>query len=560
MRAPAAALTALVLSSSGCAGSGTLAPDGHAPAERFESLHAALAKVSLSSDFSRGGGATPELAAGPTTRGEPRGAAAEPAGGATARGEPRGAAAEPAAAVTPPKRTTADDEQEASAGSDPEGDPGAAGGPVLVATAKETLVYARPAAKAPKLGYLRSGAVVPRSAEPVSRDGCAGGFFEIAPEGFVCAGPAASIDPRHELARTGLRRPDRTAPLPYVYGLAVSADAPLYAHVPTVAEQRAAEPDLGERPPRAESFDDVPFDAVPWFLEGGASSIRVSGTRFSPRTEPLSRAILRTGFAFTSLFEAGGRRFGLTTDMAVVPLDRFRRVVPSRFHGLPLAPDLGLPVVFVRSKAAPVYSGDPEERGLRLERRLEFRDAVPVTGVRRVVHGTAYLETRSGEWIRDENLVRVDPLRELPAWAKGERTWIDVSIQKQTLVAYVGERPVFVTLVSTGKDGTGDPETTHSTVQGEFLIHTKHVTVTMDGDEVGDEFDLREVPYVQYFKDGFALHAAYWHDGFGTPRSHGCINLSPLDARYLFAFTEPHVPAAWHGAMSAHGTLVSIHP
>jgi lipoprotein-anchoring transpeptidase ErfK/SrfK len=62
----------------------------------------------------------------------------------------------------------------------------------------------------------------------------------------------------------------------------------------------------------------------------------------------------------------------------------------------------------------------------------------------------------------------------------------------------------------------------------------------------------------QYFKDGFAFHAAYWHDGFGAPRSHGCVNLSPLDARWLFAWTEPHVPAAWHGAMSTRGTMVVV--
>jgi lipoprotein-anchoring transpeptidase ErfK/SrfK len=152
----------------------------------------------------------------------------------------------------------------------------------------------------------------------------------------------------------------------------------------------------------------------------------------------------------------------------------------------------------------------------------------------------------------------------MPSWAASSsgrgRTWIDVSIDRQTLVAYEGTRPVFVTLVSTGADGTGDPETTHSTIQGEFALHTKHVSVTMDGDEVGDEYDLRDVPYVQYFKEGYALHAAYWHDGFGTPRSHGCINLSPLDARWLFSWTSPSVPATWHGAMSPRGTLISIHP
>ncbi|HVY45278.1 MAG TPA: L,D-transpeptidase, partial [Minicystis sp.] len=134
------------------------------------------------------------------------------------------------------------------------------------------------------------------------------------------------------------------------------------------------------------------------------------------------------------------------------------------------------------------------------------------------------------------------------------------SIEKQTLVAYEGARPVYVTLVSTGADGLGDPKTTHSTIQGVFRIHTKHVSVTMDDDAEGAAFDFRDVPFVQYFTEGFALHAAYWHDDFGTPRSHGCVNLSPKDAAWLFAWTDPAVPDAWHAALSRHGTLVRTRP
>ena len=52
------------------------------------------------------------------------------------------------------------------------------------------------------------------------------------------------------------------------------------------------------------------------------------------------------------------------------------------------------------------------------------------------------------------------------------------------------------------------------------------------------------MPFVQYFTEGFALHGAYWHDDFGTPRSHGCVNLAPVDAAWLFRFTDPEVPAA----------------
>jgi lipoprotein-anchoring transpeptidase ErfK/SrfK len=429
---------------------------------------------------------------------------------------------------------------------------------LLVATSKQTLVYARPSLGAAKLGYLRAGAVVHRSATAAGYEGCRGGFYEIAPEGYVCAGPGASLDPNGDLSRAVPRQADRTATLPYEYGASVGAGAPLYSRIPTADDERAAEPALGSRRGAAPSFDELAFDDVPWFLKNGGESISTAGVRFPRARAVLGNAIAKSAFAFASLFESGGRRFGLTTDMAVVPLDRLTHVVPSRFHGLPLGAGAELPVVFVRSQAAALYAGDPL-KGLRFERRLEYREAIPITGRRVRGGGISYLETSDGQFIVDQGLVRIDAPSSMPPWAKGDRTWIDVSIDRQVLVAYEGTRPVFVTLVSTGIDGKGDPETTHSTIQGQFLIHTKHVTVTMDGDEVGDEFDLRDVPYVQYFKEGFALHAAYWHDGFGTPRSHGCVNLSPLDARWLFAWTLPSVPVTWHGAMSAHGTLVSIH-
>ncbi|HEX7453653.1 MAG TPA: L,D-transpeptidase, partial [Polyangiaceae bacterium] len=199
--------------------------------------------------------------------------------------------------------------------------------------------------------------------------------------------------------------------------------------------------------------------------------------------------------------------------------------------------------------------------GFAISRPLGFREALPITGRSRSLAGLSYLETTSGDWLRDDNLVRVDRMVQRPGWVKPGRTWIHVSIMKQSMVAYVGDKPVYATLVSTGADGMGDPKTTHSTVRGEFLIHTKHVTATMDSDEVGDEFDLRDVPYVQYFSEGFAFHAAYWHDTFGTPHSHGCVNLSPIDSRWLFHWTDPPVPQAWHGALSLRGgTLVYISP
>ena len=148
--------------------------------------------------------------------------------------------------------------------------------------------------------------------------------------------------------------------------------------------------------------------------------------------------------------------------------------------------------------------------------------------------------------------------RALDGWP-GER-WLDVNITKQTLVAYDGKNPVYATLVSTGEAGLGDPEKSKSTKRGIFRIHTKHVAATMDSDTVGEEFELQDIPYVQYFEDGYALHTAYWHDDFGRPRSHGCINLSPQDARWLFFFTDPKLPEGWHSVRkSLTGSVVFVH-
>ncbi|WP_437602770.1 L,D-transpeptidase [Sorangium sp. So ce590] len=76
-------------------------------------------------------------------------------------------------------------------------------------------------------------------------------------------------------------------------------------------------------------------------------------------------------------------------------------------------------------------------------------------------------------------------------------------------------------------------------------------------------YALKDVPYIQYFASGYALHAAYWHDVFGTPRSHGCINLSPVDAHRVFLWTEPPVPPGWHaintGEELGEGTTIIIH-
>jgi hypothetical protein len=433
----------------------------------------------------------------------------------------------------------------------------------LVALAKETFVFTRPDWRADKLGYLRAGAVVARESDRAGYAGCPEGWYRIAPEGFVCAGKAATTSLRHPVVMAARRRPSREAPLPYVYGMSRLPPPQLYTRVPTREEQRLYEPDVEQHTKSSsrEPWQFVPLDEPSEFALGTRPLPPLLG--FPPAIAGVSRgrAVNKSGFAFMSFFETEGRQYGVTVDFGVLPLDRLTPVRASSFHGLELDRVTTLPVAFVLSKGATLLSGDPRSGGMRPDAALGFRQAVPITGQLVIRSGIQYLETRDGHWLRGDDVVRVDPLQRRPGWAEPGRSWIDVSILRQTLVAYEGTEPVYATLVSTGIDGIGDPKKTKSTIRGQFLIHTKHVSITMDGDEVGDEFDLRDVPYVQYFTQGYALHAAYWHDGFGRPRSHGCINLAPIDAQWLFEWTDPPVPEAWHGGLSLHGgTLINIHP
>lgn len=437
--------------------------------------------------------------------------------------------------------------------------------PTLTSVARETPIFARPSFKSAKLGYLRVGAVVSRSKRAMGEEGCKRGWFRIQPEGYVCVENTAILDtdgpsPFAELSAV---RPDRMAPLPYRYGRSRFPTPPFYTKLPSKLEQERTEQDMvGHlRARTAEAWQKLPSSPTPEVLAAGQRLPLPWGFPADQQKLTSGRAMPDSGFALLGVYEHQGRRFALDTDFQLLPLDRLKPVEISRFHGVTLGADVTLPIAFVRSQTANLYSGNPKTIGLSIARRLDYREAVPLTGREIVVSGVHYLETATHDYIRDERLVRIERFKNKPGWATPGRKWIHVSILQQSLVMYEGETPIYATLVSTGVDGLGDPTETHSTVRGQFLIHTKHVSVTMDSDAEGDEFDLRDVPYVQYFQDGFALHAAFWHDSFGQPYSHGCVNLSPLDARALFHMTDPPVPQTWHGAMSLRGgTLVHITP
>lgn len=105
--------------------------------------------------------------------------------------------------------------------------------------------------------------------------------------------------------------------------------------------------------------------------------------------------------------------------------------------------------------------------------------------------------------------------------------WIDVNLTNQTVTAYDHDSAAATFFVSTGKMLT-------PTITGQFKIYRKFPVADM----YGPDFYLPNIPYVMYFFRGFALHGTYWHNEFGRPASHGCVNLTVADAEWLFNFAS----------------------
>jgi lipoprotein-anchoring transpeptidase ErfK/SrfK len=478
-----------------------------------------------------------------------------------------------------------------------------ADGPELGVVQFMVSIYEKPDRRSKKLGYLRVGERVPRGEKPAAFDGCQGGFYNILPDGYVCTDDGATIDMDHSLMRAKLKTADHTKPLPYDYGF-IRGIAPRYYRLPSTKEQFQYEMslkkhlrsygrlkekwnahDVGsndvrimedgvvlgpppEDPPVLDTFAKFGGDGtgnVPWFFDGSRQIPNISSFKVPDYAIITNRIKRHAGVALIDAFAGDEREFALTTDLRLIPISKLKPGRGSTFHGVELTEGWELPVGFIK-KAKGAYDYKKQKgRYKRRRKKMAYGMPIQLTGEVRKDGKNRYVETEDGTWIRTRDLAVAPKVSKLPRHAKKEgQKWIDVSIQRQTLILYQGTEPVYATMVSTGKDGLGDPRKTHSTPRGTFTIRDKHVTATMDSQVLGSEFELNDVPWVQYFKAGYALHAAYWHTEYGRARSHGCINLSPIDAYRIFGWTDPPLPSRWHSVTAAEstgkGTIVHVHP
>lgn len=255
---------------------------------------------------------------------------------------------------------------------------------------------------------------------------------------------------------------------------------------------------------------------------------------------------------FKALYYSASRRVMLGEDL--------RLLKPSQFEGRdlraePLGPKEGLG--WVISREASVLA-EPKDDGAPLA-PLDYHQSVEVVGVKKTAGNYVSVRVRTDAgtvegYLHDSMVARWIPPQRVDGVADDE-LWVAVEINEQTLTLMRGSTPTFATVVSTGR--FADPTPT-----GDFRIELKKALGTMRSLPDADEpYAVEGVPWAAYFQGRYALHGAYWHDRFGRRNSHGCVNLSPKDAKRVFEALTPAMPGGWVTVRTGQdevGTLVSI--
>ena len=465
-------------------------------------------------------------------------------------------------------------------------------GPKLVALGVDVPVLERPKKDATVIGALRFGGAVARADKPVkSTPECAGGYYPVRPRGFVCADATVSLDQQGAT----MPEPQLERALPYRFATVKSA-TPLYPRIPSAAEQSENEPGLDKHLSKAAKLspsslragsNDVPVDerGVPTGraviaksgVGVGSDGKRTPASYFdfgaplTPKTgddraaAAITAMVLRRGSglalvgATTAEGPSGPRSFGVTTDGHYVPLDRLEPALGSTFHGVDLTKEKGLPLGFVLRHEVSPFSLKKGKAERVEDEEVERRTALHLTGRFRTVDNVRYEEAEDGLWFRDKDLIKVVKRTKFPDFVAEGAKWIDVSLALQTMTLYEGKKPIYTTLISSGRDMLGDPATTESTVQGTFTVVRKATSWKLDPQEVEGAYDVLDAPYVLEFAPGFAITGSYWSDPAGEARSFHNVTASPIDARRVFTWAGAEVPTGFRWFAPKPDETITVH-
>ncbi|MFO0661058.1 MAG: L,D-transpeptidase [Polyangiaceae bacterium] len=426
-----------------------------------------------------------------------------------------------------------------------------------------------PNAKSVLVGLARAGQIIRLlDKKPVEKPGspCKGGWYSVLPYGYVCVGLHSSLDVDEPEGKAAAELfPDLTRDLPYRVGF--STGAPRYRRVPTSDELAFHEPFLAKHLANPPAPDE--HGAIDLSHGGDEMSSLLAAITFpkSAKTVYDDRAFPGMKLSWSREFDVSNRTWLATSDGALVPRDRVRITPQSKLHGIDLtAPNAPkLPLAFVPGKGARRFKRDTTGAMIETGTAWPKQSFIEVKGKSVLVDKVSYVPTSDDEYVRTDEALVIRTGGERPKFVGSRDKWIRISVFQGSLVAFVGDSPVFVTAMSAGTGGatdTLDPSKT-ATLMGRFQVSWKHVTADMSGREGRSGWRVSDVPWVMYFKDSFAVHGAWWHDDFGRPKSHGCINLSPADAKRIFDWTDPPLPEGWYGVGSRQfrtGTVIEVGP
>ena len=296
-----------------------------------------------------------------------------------------------------------------------------------------------------------------------------------------------------------------------------------------------------------ELAEDAPIEPngpIPDFLKDGGQTPMPWG---EPKGVYFKMVPFGSMVAYTRAFEADGEVWVLTTDMAVVPARGLKRYRVSSFRGVELGRGVELPVAWMRKQ--PRSKWRRTESGFeRTEQSWPAKSMVALTGNEVKRGKQRFLETREAGYFLERSDATLVEKRAKPPWeTHGTGKWVHVRVTRGTLTLYEGPNPIFTTLMSPGKED--------ATPYGRYFLESKHHFSTMSSEESEPtKFWISAVPWTMYFKRPYAIHAAYWHEDFGQRKSGGCVNLSPLDAKRVFDWADPELPAGWD-TVQAKGEL-----
>lgn len=423
-----------------------------------------------------------------------------------------------------------------------------------VVTGTQLTVRGEASSESVVLGWLRIGGHVRLQREPVQAPGCRTGWYRLYPRGFACAGQGIEVSETPPTQDELALGPSLASHLPYRYLFVKEPQVPEWYQLPSRDDQRAAEAHA--------------LRYVQLLREGqerAAERLRAGGL---PNEPPPPREVARFldhGFFLASngVEVRSRRRFVRTVRGTYVKEAQLEERTGAQFTGVELgAPTAGgeplqLPQAWAVRAARPLVR---EVRGdasrITEDETLEpFERLARVPWVRRERIGDQVYHVVTGangeERLLREWYLAVAERRDPPAGIDDDEPWVHVDLSSQTLVVYRGATPIYATLVSSGVEG-------HDTPIGEFTIRRKLISDTMadPGSDLGDDrYRIEDVPWTQYFEGSIALHAAFWHAQYGIVHSHGCVNIAPRDAHWVYQHTWPEVPEGWHG-VSTEGTGV----